>query len=150
VTLRALAYARFGWLVLPLRGKRPLTMHGVHDASSDPEQIARWWRGHLDANIGVACGAASGIDVIDVDGEAGRATLADLEATQGALPATPRQVTGSGGLHVVFAYDRRVRSATACAACRASIRAPTAATSSSARASTPVAGFIAGTRNCTR
>jgi hypothetical protein len=122
----ALAYAHAGWLVLPLRGKRPLTMHGVHDSSSNPEQIARGWREHLDANIGVACGAASGIDVVDVDRDAGRATLADLEAAHGALPATPRQVTGSGGLHVFFATTRRVGSATASGCCLASTRARTA------------------------
>jgi hypothetical protein len=102
----AIAYAeRLGWAVLPCRGKRPLTGHGVHDASRDIETIAHWWRQHPAANIGVACGTASGIDVVDVDGEAGRATLAEAEATCAPLPATPRQVTGSSGLHVVFAYD---------------------------------------------
>jgi Bifunctional DNA primase/polymerase, N-terminal len=101
----AIVYAeRLGWAVLPCRGKRPLTWHGVHDASRDIETIARW-REHPDANVGVACGATSGIDVVDVDGEAGRATLAEVEAACGPLPATPRQVTGSGGLHVIFAYD---------------------------------------------
>ena len=105
-TRAAIVYAeRLGWAVLPCRGKRPLTGHGVHDASRDIETIARWWREHPDANIGVACGTASGIDVIDVDGEAGRATLAEVEVACGPLPATPRQVTGSGGLHVIFAYD---------------------------------------------
>ena len=98
----AIVYAeRLGWAVLPCRGKRPLTGHGVHDASRDIETIARWWREHPDANIGAACGTASGIDVVDVDGDAGRATLAML----GALRATPRQTTGSGGLHLIFAYD---------------------------------------------
>ena len=79
--------------------------HGVHDASRDIETIARWWREHPDANIGVACGTASGIDVVDVDGDAGRASLAEVVAACGPLPATPRQVTGSGGLHVIFVYD---------------------------------------------
>ena len=102
----AIVYAeRLGWAVLPCRGKRPLTGHGVHDASRDIETIARWWREHPDANIGVACGTTSGIDVVDVDGDAGRATLAEVEVTRGPLPATPRQVTGSGGLHLIFAYD---------------------------------------------
>ena len=102
----AIVYAeRLGWAVLPCRGKRPLTAHGVHDASHDIETIARWWREHPDANVGVACGTASGIDVVDVDGDAGRATLAEVKAACGPLPATPRQVTGSGGLHLIFAYD---------------------------------------------
>jgi Bifunctional DNA primase/polymerase, N-terminal len=96
---------RLGWAVLPCRGKQPLTRHGVHDASRDFETIARWWREHPNANIGVACGTISGVEVIDVDGEAGRATLAEVEAAFGPVPVTPRQVSGSGGLHVIFAYD---------------------------------------------
>lgn len=59
----------------------------------------------LRQHIGAACGKASGIVVVDVDGESGRATLAGLELAHGALPPTPRQVTGSDGLHIVFAYD---------------------------------------------
>ena len=102
----AITYAeRLGWVVLPCRGKRPLTGHGVHDASRDTETIVSWWREHPDANIGVACGTMSGVDVIDVDGDAGRATLAEVEAAFGPLPVSPRQVTASGGLHLVFAYD---------------------------------------------
>jgi hypothetical protein len=137
--------------VLPCRGKRPLTAHGVHDASHDIETIARWWGEHPDANVGVACGTASGIDVVDVDGDAGRATLAEVAAACGPLPATPRQVTGSGGLHVIFAYDPARPIGTASAACRASTRAPTAVMSSSRRRSIPRhASCTAGTPSCTR
>lgn len=40
----ALDYAAHGWAVLPLEpnGKRPITAHGVKDASKDAEQIKRW------------------------------------------------------------------------------------------------------------
>jgi hypothetical protein len=93
--------------VLPLAGKVPAIRRGrgVYDATLDVEIIDQWWREHPDANIGIACGVASGIVVVDVDGDEGRATLAELEAVHGALPSTPRQITGSGGLHLFFAYD---------------------------------------------
>lgn len=48
-------------------GKRPLTSHGFQDASTDPATIELWWRRWPDANIGVPTGAATGVDVVDVD-----------------------------------------------------------------------------------
>ena len=86
----ALAYSdRLAWAVLPLRGKVPAIAkgRGYLDATTDRATISRWWREHPDANVGVACGTASGIDVVDVDGEAGRATLAEVAAACGPLPA---------------------------------------------------------------
>src|SRR5689334_8105677 len=60
-------------------GKHPigtLVPNGVKDASKDPTIAQSWWTQYRDANIGVACGQISGIVVVDVDGEAGEATLA--------------------------------------------------------------------------
>ena len=64
----ARAYAARGWPVFPLvpRDKRPLTQHGVKDATTDPAQLERWWRAHPAANIGLDCGGA-GLVVIDID-----------------------------------------------------------------------------------
>jgi hypothetical protein len=84
----ALAYARDGLHVFPLHdadagaagacscgrsdchsaGKHPRTGHGHRDASTDPQQIRRWWAMWPDANIGIASGE-SGLVVIDVDVE---------------------------------------------------------------------------------
>lgn len=118
----ALAYAeRFGWAVLPLHstkdgrctcgnpgcaspGKHPITPHGVKDANKDPTVITRWWRRWPWANVGVATGAASGVFVLDVDGTAGRESLAELEEKHGKLPDTIEQITGSGGRHILFKY----------------------------------------------
>lgn len=47
--------------------KRPLTEHGFHDATADVRQVAAWWRRWPGANIGVPTGAASGLEVVDVD-----------------------------------------------------------------------------------
>lgn len=45
----AIELAVRGWRVLPLRGKVPAIRggRGVHDATSDPLVVARWWGGYL-------------------------------------------------------------------------------------------------------
>jgi len=48
-------------------GKRPLTTHGFQDASTDAAIVGSWWRRWPDANVGIPTGAASGVDVVDVD-----------------------------------------------------------------------------------
>ena len=98
----ALAYARRGWPVLPLepRGKRPagrLVPNGLHDASSDPATVERWWRRMPGANVGLATGVA--FDVLDLDGAAGAASLGRLVECHGELPAGPVVVTGKGRHH---------------------------------------------------
>lgn len=83
----ALSYARAGWPVFPLTpgGKEPAIPsahsagsgagcrgecgrdgHGVHDATTDPARIGRWWETNPRFNIGVATGKP-GPDVVDVD-----------------------------------------------------------------------------------
>jgi hypothetical protein len=101
----ALAYVlRLGLAVVPMaRDNRPLAARGVHDASTDPEQIRAWWLQWPDANIAAAMGR--GVFCIDVDtknGRDGRATLAELEDENGKLPDTPKSRTPSGGAHLYF------------------------------------------------
>jgi bifunctional DNA primase/polymerase-like protein len=108
LSVRALAYARRGWPLLPCQPgtKTPATRHGVHDASVDPDQLAYWWRRQPDANIAIATGLP-GPDVLDVDdhGSAGsgfaafnQLKRAGLLGGLGAIVATP-----NGGLHAYFA-----------------------------------------------
>ncbi|HQK95059.1 MAG TPA: phage/plasmid primase, P4 family, partial [Armatimonadota bacterium] len=90
----ALRYAELGYPVFPVepRGKRPLgrlAPHGLRDATARPERIRQWWAAAPDANIGLAVPA--GVLVLDVDGEAGRASV-DGET----LPSTPTAQTGRG------------------------------------------------------
>ncbi|ARJ67439.1 hypothetical protein WV31_18095 [Magnetospirillum sp. ME-1] len=89
-----------------------MTAHGLLEASTDPEQIRRWWRRWPWANVAIATGA-SGLVVIDVDvgidrdghQKEGEASLADLERDYGPLPDTVEAITGSGGRHILFKAD---------------------------------------------
>lgn len=65
----AVRYAAAGVLVFPCvpGEKRPLTAHGFHDTTTDPRQVRAWWVRSPMANIGIPTGAASGVEVVDVD-----------------------------------------------------------------------------------
>jgi hypothetical protein len=98
----ALGYAKRGWKIFPCqpRGKKPLTSNGFKAATSDTLQVSAWWRAG-NFNIGLDCGG-SGVMAIDVDGDAGEATLAALERKHGPLPPSVEAITGGGGRHVYF------------------------------------------------
>jgi predicted P-loop ATPase len=92
----ALWYAALGWPVFPCRGKRPITEHGLSEASTDPEQIRQWWKHTPSANIATALDA--GRWALDVDARSdGLETLHDLEQAHSPLPRTVTNLTGSGG-----------------------------------------------------
>ncbi|MCH8852607.1 MAG: bifunctional DNA primase/polymerase [Planctomycetes bacterium] len=111
----AIFYAgEYGWPVFPCHhiisgrcscgrndcdspGKHPRTAHGVKDASTEPEQIEKWWDAWPGSNIGIATGKASGLTVLDLDPRNG----ADLDSIK-RLPETPRASTGGGGAHLFF------------------------------------------------
>jgi hypothetical protein len=84
------------------RDKKPLTEHGLLDASTDEKQIAAWWSQWPDANVATP---TAGEVVLDVDGPEGEATLAALvEKQHGALPATMTAKTGKGR-HLYYKYS---------------------------------------------
>lgn len=99
----ALAYAARGWHVFPLleRDKRPRFIGAYKRATTDAAQIRRWWRQWPLANIGLATGAASGIWVLDVDGEAGEQSYVELVRPHGGAPET-RMVATSKGYHLYW------------------------------------------------
>src|SRR5690606_7759103 len=61
-------YARHGYAIFPLRANRkePAVKEWQHVATTDIEQVDRWWRNNPAYNIGINCGA-SDIVVLDFD-----------------------------------------------------------------------------------
>ncbi len=118
----ALAYAQFGWRVLPVHSlqlgrctcrkpgcnkvaKHPCIKNWTALATTDEAQIHSWFEEFPWANVGIATGCESGIFVVDVDRKPdldGDATLKALEEESGALPDTLEVSTGSGGTHRYF------------------------------------------------
>jgi putative DNA primase/helicase len=89
------------------RGKHPIIREWQKNASADTAQVTEWWTKYPYANIGVLCGERSGWLVLDVDaGHGGYETLAELEQRYGALPDTVTQISGGGGRHYVFRYEK--------------------------------------------
>lgn len=115
----ALRYARQGIPVLPLwwpvaegvcacpkgancksPAKHPipeLVPHGLKDATTDLEQIRRWWRMRPYANIGMPTGEASGRVVVDIDKVTAKEEIRPIPVTRGVR-------TGSGGLQLHYAH----------------------------------------------
>lgn len=112
--LAAQAYADDGWRVFPVRlnddaTKTPLTKWrkgSVSErATTDADLVHVWWGvRHRRAAVAVETGAASGLFVLDVDGDEGRTSLARLESENEPLPRTLVATTPRGGIHYVFAY----------------------------------------------
>ena len=117
----AIGYAHRGWRVFPLYGitagacacgnegcsspgKHPHVKHGLHAATTDMDQIRRWWRLWPNANVGIATGRESAIVVIDIDPPAGNQSLDTLTQSDRALPLTMTVRTGSGGSHLYFCH----------------------------------------------
>jgi len=114
----ALRYAAAGIAVMPLNsptgtgctctagpgctsvGKHPRLRHGLHEASTDPGQVRRWWTRWPYANVGLATGHA--LDVCDVDTPDALHRLLDLLDV--IRPPGPLVRTGQGW-HVWYASN---------------------------------------------
>jgi hypothetical protein len=97
----ALQYAGRNWCVLPCKDKAPLVRGGVHAATRDRSIVERWWRTWPNAEIGIACGAPSGVAVIDIDSPAEVTELFNLTTLCASTP--------SGGRHLYFRYTKGIR-----------------------------------------
>jgi Bifunctional DNA primase/polymerase, N-terminal len=80
--------------------KHPLVRHGIHDATTSPAQLERWWQRWPAANLGLATGVV--FDALDVDGPAGLAALRQLTWAGGVRLPGPLVATGGGGWHYWF------------------------------------------------
>lgn len=107
----AVILAEHGWEVFPLNGKVPAIRggRGVLDATTDAAQIDALWERYPNANVGVR--VPQDMVVLDVDGPnrrphpgKGLEALTHAEAEHGPLPTTLTQITGSGGLHLIFKH----------------------------------------------
>jgi Bifunctional DNA primase/polymerase, N-terminal len=81
--------------------KHPLVRHGLHDATTSPAQLERWWRHWPHANLGLATGIV--FDALDIDGPAGLAALHQLVQTADLRLPGPLVATGGGGWHHWYA-----------------------------------------------
>lgn len=117
----ALAYARIGWRVLPIKPgeKYPAGVGRWQDAATtDPETIRSWWTGlYKGHGIGIALDQLPDgrwAFAVDIDGAShgvdGAATWHDLCATypDHAPAETVEAVTGGGGRHLIFAAPHEV------------------------------------------
>lgn len=71
------------------KGKHPRTVHGLADATTDLEQVRKWWTQWPSANIGVRTG--DGIGVVDLDGPEGLASGRKM-----GLMSPVKTLTGNG------------------------------------------------------
>jgi hypothetical protein len=76
---------------------------GFHDASTDPGEIAWLWSHWPGPLIGVRCGVASGVSVLDIDIKHDSA-CAWWRANYDRVPLTLTYRTRSGGLHLYFQH----------------------------------------------
>ncbi|MBF6604227.1 MAG: bifunctional DNA primase/polymerase [Chloroflexi bacterium] len=99
----ALVYGRLGWRVFPVvpGGKRPLYRGWQRDATSDPEQIGRYWRSEPGPNIGVVTGEA--FDAFDIEVDHLDAIRTFMREGGFSLPLSPIARTGRGGIHILAA-----------------------------------------------
>lgn len=128
---QALALASYGLYVFPLfpliadslvcscpaagncgsPGKHPLVKSGLKVATTDTNQIRKWWRKYPKANIGVNC-ELSALLVVDQDPRnGGEASLERIESEHGSLPATYEVETGGGGRHFYYSISVPAKSA---------------------------------------
>lgn len=105
----AISYIKRGWRVLPVnQHKIPLIKRWPELASTDPTQIAEWWKRFPDANVGIATGPESGIWVVDIDVKNGvdgwqslQAEFEDFTFCQNHLTAT----SPTGGTHLYYKWN---------------------------------------------
>lgn len=95
----ALRLADLGFKILPIRpgDKRPAVEHGVHDASSDPEVLEKWWHDMPRANLAISC---ESLVVIDIDDPKTQWPEDDTKTND--LSTCPLQRTPRGGDHRIM------------------------------------------------
>jgi hypothetical protein len=94
-----------GYRLFPVkpRGKTPLVKGWQSVATSNRDQLEAWANGFPGCNWGMPVGRGSGVFVLDVDGDAGIASLDALKRSNGELLET-LSVSTACGSHYYFVY----------------------------------------------
>lgn len=113
----ALDLARRDFAVFPIRdwrdgdGWKPIKRF-QEKASADVTAVRDWWQTWPDARVGLLAGERNGITVLHIDvknGKDGTVALASLGFSEIAGLSPVRVRTPSGGWHLFFRYDARLR-----------------------------------------
>jgi len=84
--------------------KAPYTPHGFIDASTDENQIRKWWSKFPNALVGVPTGEITDIFVIDIDTDGKKDGQSSFDKLEVGDPQTCQTITLSGGRHLIFKY----------------------------------------------
>ncbi len=105
-----LGLANRGFRLFPVevRGKRPLIKEWPVKATSDPQAVRMWMKQYPDGNWGLATGRASGIFVLDVDGEKGAAAISEWVRLHGDDWTNTLTVKTGRGAHLYFLWPTGV------------------------------------------
>ena len=97
----ALSYVKQGFKVFPTKlNKKPLTDHGLKDATMLQVGVKEYWTKYPEAGIGLV---TDGFVVLDFDAKSGGLDSKDIIETQfGQLPRTRTHRTGGGGSHYIY------------------------------------------------
>lgn len=97
----AKGYLKLGWSVIPIKpkDKSPMLAEWTTKQSdrATVQDFQRWFKGT--AGVGIVCGSISGLLVLDIDGDIGRASMQGVSG----VPSTPI-VDTPNGRHVYFAH----------------------------------------------
>jgi hypothetical protein len=110
----ALDYCGQGWKIFPVGSDKIPLIRWTANATSSVRAARHWFTKEFPtAQIGLACGARSGVVVVDIDRHGGADGYESLKRLTGnKLPQTPIARTPSDGLHLFFQHpgkDKTVR-----------------------------------------
>ena len=102
----AIQYAKAGLKVFPLAPNsktKQVIRSWKNEATSDLNQVKKWWDKNPDYNVAIATG--NGLLIIDIDVKKGSKGLESLKKYGKNLPATEKVKTPSGGYHLYYQVD---------------------------------------------
>jgi hypothetical protein len=106
----ALALAAEGLCCFPCRNdKAPACLRGFKAATRDAGELQALWHRFPGPLVGIATGALSDIDALDIDAPRHAAAAVWWERHRDYLPPTRIQGTRSGGLHLLFRHHPALR-----------------------------------------